>query len=111
MGTDIVYSELVQKLIGVFPSLKGVKESNVCLYKDADGDQIRFCSDEELRTAPHSASETTTRYAGVEEEKRQEEPTTQVLLLDTDDFFNERAHLVTPFHPCWNLLVIITLAQ
>ena len=45
VGTDIVYSELVQKLIGVFPSLKGVKESNVRLfYKDADGDQIRFCS-------------------------------------------------------------------
>ena len=92
VGTDIVYSELVQKLIGVFPSLKGVKESNVRLfYKDADGDQIRFCSDEELRTALQCVGDDNTLriLIGVEEEKRQEEPTTQVLLLDTDDFFNE----------------------
>ena len=63
VGTDIVYSELVQKLIGVFPSLKGVKESSVRLfYKDADGDQIRFCSDENSALYS-SASEMTTRYA------------------------------------------------
>lgn len=50
--SDISYSDLVQKLVRVFPSLREQNADDVRLYyRDADGDNISFCTDEELRTA------------------------------------------------------------
>ena len=61
--SDICYSDLVQKLVRVFPSLGEQNPDDVHLYyRDADGDNISFCSDEELQTAlEHAGTDNTIR--------------------------------------------------
>ena len=61
--SDISYSDLVLKLVRVFPSLGEQNPDDVRLYyRDADGDNISFCSDEELRTAlEHAGTDNTIR--------------------------------------------------
>ena len=61
--SDISYSDLVQKLVRVFPSLGEQNADDVRLYyRDADGDNISFCTDEELRTAlEHAGTDNTIR--------------------------------------------------
>ena len=61
--SDISYSDLVQKLLQVFPSLGEQNPDNILLfYRDADGDNISFCSDTELRTAlEHVGTDNTIR--------------------------------------------------
>lgn len=61
--SDISYSDLVQKLLQVFPSLGEQNPDNILLfYRDADGDNISFCSDTELKTAlEHVGTDNTIR--------------------------------------------------
>ena len=87
VASDIPYADLVQKLLTTFPALADTKESAVRLYyKDADGDQVCFGSDEELRTALECVGEDNTLRVLIGVEEQQEAAPAHVFLFDTDLF-------------------------